>query len=60
MAHLRELNNSCQRCHRLATVELLNRHNGSHGKFCSKCGKQALAELQESERHADKKPVFSA
>jgi hypothetical protein len=49
MAYLRDLLTKCASCSRRATVELIDRWNGSRGSYCSACGKRALKRQTENE-----------
>lgn len=49
MSYLRTIAKSCQKCGRLATVELLNMYNSSCGFYCDKCGKSQLKQLKLDE-----------
>jgi hypothetical protein len=50
MADLLDLPNpKCLMCGKRASVQLINRHNGSHGEFCRRCGATRLKTLQASE-----------
>lgn len=55
MAYIRDICNSpCSRCGIvMATKEVINRFNAPCGKFCTRCAKQKLAELEKAERNAN-------
>lgn len=55
MAYLMDLNpGKCSRCRiKNAVVQLINRFNGTMGKYCRACGKKACAELNKRERRDD-------
>ena len=44
MAYMRPIDDKC-RCGKRATVEVIDRWNGSRGKFCRSCGDRKLKEL---------------
>lgn len=58
MAYLRDITTKCERCRNLAstttpaTVELVNNRNAVIGRYCARCGRVKLRELQERERAA--------
>lgn len=53
MAYLRSIVTYCERCPgQRATVELVNNRNAVVGRFCARCGRVKLRELQERERAA--------
>jgi len=42
MAYIKELKEKCAACARRATCEVVDRWNGSCGKFCRDCAKRKL------------------
>ena len=52
MAHVVNLARKCLRCPKRASVEVFNSVNASQGVYCSRHGKQRLAELEAGEKGA--------
>jgi hypothetical protein len=50
MAYLKALWWKCDSCDRRATKEVIDRWNGSCGKFCSDCAKRKLREVLNYEK----------
>jgi hypothetical protein len=49
MAWMRELDNKCRDCQKLATHEVFGKRNGTYGKFCKRCAEKRLNDLKEFE-----------
>lgn len=50
MAYLKDIWRPRCECGKLATVELFNFRNATHGYYCARCGKRALARQQVYEQ----------
>jgi len=53
MAYIKDLKEKCILCPRRATKEVIDRWNGSCGKFCTACAKVKLKQLQAYEQRKD-------
>lgn len=55
MAYIKKLEEKCSCCDRKATSEVIDRWNGSCGKFCTSCAKTKLKQVLYYEKTSEHK-----
>lgn len=55
MAYKQSIKKSCANCGGVASVEVFNSKNASHGYYCARCGERRVKEIEKVEKDLAKK-----